>query len=77
LLPINRPAVSATGTIVMPAGAPHAGETFCGASGNIGETDPANTGAHVNQVFTLGTLSVGPTCPGVALAGHISGCVGG
>jgi len=41
LLPINRPAVSATGTIVMPAGAPHAGETFCGASGNISETDPA------------------------------------
>lgn len=77
LLPTDAPAVPATGTIVMPAGAPHAAETLCAGSGSIREHDLDGTGFHVNQIFTLGTLSIGPACPGAALAGSINGCVGG
>jgi hypothetical protein len=72
----DRPAVAATGTVVMPPGAPHAGETICGGKGTIEGTDPAGTGFKINQIFTLGTLTVGPTCPGPVLAGSIKGCVG-
>ena len=38
--------------------------------------DPAGTGFKSDDVFTLGTLSTGPTCPGAALTGTISGCLG-
>jgi hypothetical protein len=73
---IDGSGAAATGTMVMPAGAPHAGETICGASGTIAQKDTSGgTGAHVNNLFALGTLSAGPTCPGAALSGGISGCV--
>jgi hypothetical protein len=77
VFPIDGPAASVTGTIVMPAGAPHATESLCAGSGNIREHDEDGTGFHTDQIFTLGTLSVGPTCPGTAVAGTINGCTGG
>ncbi|HMF43699.1 MAG TPA: hypothetical protein VKQ32_23655 [Polyangia bacterium] len=73
LFPNNGAGASATGTVIMPAAAPHAGETICAGSGTIRDTSD-NMG-HSNYIFTLGTLSSGPTCPGAALAGSIDGCV--
>jgi hypothetical protein len=71
---------AATGTAVMPAGAPHAGEAICAGSGTMEYIDPSGNNGNPpgpeNDVFSLGTLSSGPTCPGIALAGTINGCVG-
>jgi hypothetical protein len=75
--PENEGGASATGTLVMPAGAPHAGETIWGGGGTIRQTTTTDgTGSrHSNYIFTLGTLSAGPTCPGTAVAGTVSACV--
>jgi hypothetical protein len=69
-------AVAATGNVVMPAGAPRAGETICGGKGTIKGMDPTGMGFKLSQLFTLGTLTVGATCPGMAVAGGVRGCVG-
>ena len=77
LVPIGG-TTAATGTIVMPAGTPHAGETICAGNGTtITDQSPAGSGGVDNQLFTLQALSSGPSCPGTALAGSIDGCVGG
>ena len=60
---------AASGTIVMPADAPRAGETICaGAGTTILDADDAYR-------FALRGLSLGPTCPGAGVAGSIDGCV--
>ena len=69
----NAAGAPATGTLVMPAAAPHAGETICAGSGTMRNTT-GTSDAHSNYIFTFGTLSSGPTCPGAALIGSISGC---
>jgi len=70
----NSTTAPTTGTVVMPAAAPHAGETICVGSGTIRDTT-GGTGTHGNYIFTLGTLSSGPSCPGPGLGGSIGGCV--
>jgi hypothetical protein len=57
----------------MPASAPHAGETVCGASGTVKYEEFTNDSG-TDYVFTLMDLSVGPTCPGTPLAGSLAGC---
>jgi hypothetical protein len=77
LVPIGG-TTAATGTIVMPAGTPHAGETICAGNGTtITDQSTGGTGGSDNELFTLQTLSSGPSCPGAALAGSIDGCLGG
>jgi hypothetical protein len=76
LLPIGQ-TTAATGTIVMPAGSPHAGETICAGSGSITDQSATDGAVIDNYLFTLRTLSTGPTCPGTALTGSIDGCKGG
>lgn len=61
---------SASGMVVMPAQAPRAGETICA----DGSSSIADAGDHYQ--FALRGLSLGPTCPGTALAGSIDGCAG-
>ena len=61
----------------MPAGSPHAGETICAGSGSITDQSATDGAVLDNYLFTLQTLSTGPTCPGTALAGRIDGCAGG
>jgi hypothetical protein len=75
-LPIGQ-TTPVTGTIVMPAGSPHAGETICAGSGTVTDQSATDGGVFDNYLFTLRTLSIGPTCPGAALAGEIDGCAGG
>ena len=74
VIPNNGGAASTTGTVVMPAAAPHAGETICAGSGTIRETS-GTSGVRSNYIFTFGTLSSGPSCPGPGLGGSIGGCV--
>ena len=77
-LPIDGPGVTVTGTIDMPAGAPHGGETLCAGNGTLKEVDTSGgTGAMTEFRFTLGMLSAGATCPGASLAGGINGCIKG
>ncbi len=69
------PAVVARGFIVMPTGGPHAGETICAAGGSFWREAAAVDAAPFGPYhFTLTMLSVGPTCPGAALAGTLTGC---
>ena len=78
LLPTDGPAVPVTGTIDMPAGAQHGGETLCAGSGALKEVDTSGgTGAMAEFRFTLGMLSSGATCTGAPLAGSINGCIKG
>jgi hypothetical protein len=59
----------------MPAGAPHAGETICAGSGTTLSYVAAGDGGFANNnLFTLRSLTSGPTCPGAALAGSLDGC---
>lgn len=62
-----------TGTLVLPAGAPHASEPLCVGSGALWyeETD---AGDRTIFRFTLEMLSSGATCPGTSLGGWIDGC---
>jgi hypothetical protein len=60
----------ATGNIVMPPGAPRAGETVCGGAGS------SITDRDDQFAFGLRDLSLGPTCPGSPLAGSLDGCAG-
>jgi hypothetical protein len=71
LLPAGRFDV-ASGRVVMPATAPHAGETICGATGRVKYEDFSTNGT--DYVFTLTDLSLGPTCPGASLEGSLAGC---
>lgn len=64
---------AASGTVVMPATAPHAGELICGAGGSASYEDFTNGGGN-DYIFTLTDLSLGPTCPGTPLAGSLAGC---
>jgi len=65
---------AASGWVVMPAAAPHAGETICGA-GTVGYRDLGSNGTGGSDYFfTLANLSMGPTCPGTSLAGSLAGC---
>ncbi len=69
---------AAAGTIVMPAGTPHAGETICAGTGTtITDQSTGGSSGLDNELFTLQTLSSGPSCPGTALGGSIDGCIGG
>ena len=65
---------AASGTAVMPATAPHAGETICAASGTMSDRPLSSGGGDSDYVFTLTDLSSGPTCPGTSLAGSLAGC---
>jgi hypothetical protein len=60
----------ATGSVVMPPGAPHAGETVCGGKGLFGYFDD-NPGT--TRLLDLEELSLG--CGGAAIAGALSVCV--
>ena len=71
----------ATGTIVMPSGAPRAGETICVEEGTLTMTQDPDAGViGMHFVFDLTGLSapasgpLGPNCPGTSIAGHLSGC---
>ena len=67
---------TATGTIVMPAVTPHAGETICAAAGTIAIEQFVGDGqALADYIFTLTDLSLGPTCPGTSVAGSMLGCL--
>ena len=59
---------AASGTVIPPAPAPHAGETLCAASGSVTDEEETNP-------FTLRDLSLGPSCPGTPIAGSLDGCV--
>jgi hypothetical protein len=76
--PFDAPPTPATGTVVLPASAPHAGETICFATGTIREREPpADAGRfEVDTLFTMGSLSLGPSCPGAPIAGAsaLNGC---
>ena len=63
---------AASGTLVMPAAAPHAGETICGATGTTKYQDLSAGGS--DHSFTLTDLSSGPSCPGSPLMGSLAGC---
>jgi hypothetical protein len=78
LVPIDGAPVAVTGTIDMPAGAPHGGETLCAGGGALGEVDTsADAGRTTEFRFTLGMLSSGAACTGAALMGSIKGCIKG
>lgn len=62
-----------TGTLVLPAGAPHATEQLCVGSGSLWYED-TDAGDRFVLRFTLEMLSAGPTCPGTSLGGRIDGC---
>jgi hypothetical protein len=62
---------AASGRVVMPADAPRAGETICGAGTLRDEALPNNRSSYA---FLLKDLSLGPTCPGTALTGFLNGC---
>ena len=62
----------ASGRVIMPASAPHPGETICGAAGTLKDEEVSDS--RTNYRFTLTDLSLGPTCPGTALAGSLAGC---
>ena len=64
---------AASGRVVMPANAPHPGETVCGASGTLKDQEVSSTRS--DYIFTLSDLSLGPTCPGAAVAGSLAGCI--
>jgi hypothetical protein len=65
---------AASGTVVMPANAPRAGETICAATGTMGVRPLSSGGGNSDYPFTLTDLSSGPTCPGTSLAGSLAGC---
>ena len=65
---------AAKGTVVMPTGQPHAGQTICAGSGSIKYVAVGDGGFANNNIFTLRSLSSGPVCPGAPLAGSIDGC---
>jgi hypothetical protein len=60
--------VAASGTIQMPAGAPHAGEAIC--AGSASTITPLEEG----YKFELAELSLGATCPGQVITGSLHGC---
>jgi hypothetical protein len=78
LLPIDGPGAAVTGTIDMPAGAPHGGETLCTGSGTLREVDTSGGAGRMTEFrFTLGMLSSGAACTGAPLAGNVNGCIKG
>ena len=76
--PIDGPAVPITGTIVMPAGVPHDGETLCAGSGAIRQVDTSGGGGTMTEFrFSLEMLSTGFNCAASSIAGLINGCING
>jgi hypothetical protein len=68
--------VPITGTIVMPAGAPHAGETICVGAGMFEyQSLPADSSLRTGVLFSLEDLSAGPSCPGTPLTGRMDACL--
>ena len=64
-----------TGTLVMPTGSPHGGETLCVGAGSMEYASFPDAGLLTDEKFVLEMLSVGPSCPGAALPGRIDGCL--
>jgi hypothetical protein len=61
--------IRASGSLVMPAGAPYAGNTICsGAGTRVADHDDVFP-------FVLRSLTVGTICPGTPVAGTLDGCV--
>ena len=78
LLSIDAPGVSVTGTIDMPAGVPHDGETLCAGSGGIRQVDTSGGGATMTEFrFELEMLSWGYGCAAGQIAGRVGGCIKG
>ena len=77
---ISRDAGAATtGTIIMPPGTPHAGETICVGGTIFTTTLPGGSGSIDYFEFSLTPMSPADAssasvCPGALLAGALSGC---